>query len=59
MRMYYVILVLSLSCVVSSGAEAQILGSTADSSGCLACHNGIEPIRDPNSKMMQKILTTS
>jgi hypothetical protein len=46
---------LTFGLLVSSGAEAQILGSTADSSGCLVCHNGIEPIRDPNSEMMQKI----
>ncbi|BDM65746.1 cytochrome c [Shewanella sp. NFH-SH190041] len=27
----------------------------AEGSGCLSCHNGIEPIRDPQSKMMQQI----
>ncbi len=55
-RGYYLIVVFTLGLLVSSGAEAQIPGSTADSSGCLACHNGIEPIRDPNSEMMQQIL---
>ena len=55
MRMYYVIIVLSLGLVASSGAEAQTPGSIADSSGCLACHNGIESIMNPNSEMMQKI----
>ncbi len=66
MRMYYhVIVVLSLglltfwtlqgSYVISAGAEAQTLGRAAESSGCLACHDGIEPIRDPQSEMMQQI----
>jgi hypothetical protein len=53
--MYYVIIVLSLGLVASSGTEAQTPGSIADPSGCLMCHNGIEPIRDPDSEMMQKI----
>ena len=55
MRMYYVIVVFSLGFVVSTELEAQIHGSTANTSGCLVCHNGIEPIRDPNSQMMQEI----
>lgn len=57
MRMYYIFIVLSSGLMISSGTEAQILSSAAESSGCLAfqCHSGIEPIRDPNSEMMQQI----
>ncbi len=57
MQMYYIFIVLSLGLMISSGTEAQILGSAAGSSGSLVsqCHNGIEPIRDPNSEMMQEI----
>ncbi|MHC4595576.1 MAG: multiheme c-type cytochrome [Planctomycetota bacterium] len=59
MRMQHVLIVLSLGLMISSGTEAQIPGSAAESSGCLShqCHNGIEPIRDPNSEMMQQIFT--
>ena len=55
MRMRYVIIGHSLSLFVLSAALAQVPGSTSDSPGCLACHSDIEPIRDPNSEMMQKI----
>ncbi len=54
-RKCYLIAVLIFGLLVSSGADAQIPGSITDPSGCLACHNGVEPIRDPNSEMMQQI----
>jgi hypothetical protein len=45
-----VCVVLGLSAAFCLVAEAQPAGS-----GCLVCHEGIEPIRDPNSQMMQEI----
>ena len=36
-----------------------INSAVAAEKGCLACHNGIEKIRDPNSIMMQLITTLS
>ena len=49
-------IVLGLLLMVGFGAVAQSADSPANSSGCLACHDGIESIRDVNSKMMQEIL---
>ncbi len=51
----YLIIVLSLGFMILLSAEAQVADSAADSSGCLACHSGIEPIRNPKSEMMQEI----
>ncbi|UCE60252.1 MAG: hypothetical protein JSU63_00595 [Phycisphaerales bacterium] len=37
-------------------ADGQTPDSPVDSSGCLSCHTGIEPIRDPESGMMRQIV---
>lgn len=50
-----VIVAFSVGLLVSSGANAQQSGTGDNTTGCLECHNGIEPIRDPNSEMMQEI----
>ena len=55
MRIYYVAIVINSIFVVLSGAKAQPLTPATDSAGCLVCHKGIEPIRDPESMMMQGI----
>ncbi len=55
MRECYVAVVLCLGLVASADAGGQVSGSNAEASGCLACHKGIEPIRDHNSEMMQEI----
>ncbi|MFH1882940.1 MAG: cytochrome C [Planctomycetota bacterium] len=51
----YAIVAFSVGLLVSSGADAQKSGAGYNTKGCLECHNGIEPIRDPNSEMMQEI----
>ncbi|MGB2987725.1 MAG: cytochrome C, partial [Phycisphaerae bacterium] len=38
-----------------SRVDGQVPDSAADKPGCLACHLGIEPIRDPESDMMRQI----
>ncbi len=55
MRISSIVVAILAICVSTSGTAAQAATSTEDSSGCIACHKGIESIRDPNSEMMQEI----
>ena len=48
-------LVVVLTCAWTNAGRAQDTGTDEKGSGCLKCHKGIEPIRDPDSKMMQRI----
>lgn len=40
----------------SAGAEQKSTTQPSEESGCLTCHQGIEPIRDADSKMMRQII---
>ncbi len=42
--------------VFSVRADSQRHQHGVEGSGCLACHKGIEPIREPDSEMMQQII---
>ena len=48
-------LVIVLTCVWTDVGKGQETGTDEKGSGCLTCHKGIEPIREPESKMMQRI----
>lgn len=52
-RVWILAPIVALACT-GLAADGQEPPSAADT-GCLACHHGIEPIRDPNSEMMQQI----
>lgn len=54
-RISSIVVAILAICVSTSSTAAQAATSTEDSSGCIACHKGIESIRDPNSEMMQEI----
>ena len=40
----------------SAEATAQPVASDREESGCMTCHQGIEPIREPDSAMMRQII---
>ena len=60
MRPYPSAMILTLT-VLSSAAlgEGQANGPMAEASGCLTCHQGIEPIREPGSEMMRQLAALS
>ncbi|MFH1417896.1 MAG: cytochrome C [Planctomycetota bacterium] len=57
MKPYPVVVLIGLCITQPAGAGAQPQSREAEGSGCLPCHEGIEPIRETDSLMMRQILS--
>ncbi len=52
---FYLLLVLFSSIAISQENKQSTSAHPAPNEGCLTCHQGIEPIKDHSSLMMQQI----
>ncbi|MHC4177035.1 MAG: multiheme c-type cytochrome, partial [Planctomycetota bacterium] len=53
---FFLIVCLSVAHVASDGGASATAAEARDPAGCLACHQGIEPIRETGSEMLRQIL---